>query len=211
MKNKRGLLLVVSGPSGAGKGTVCSEILRKHPEFFLSVSATTRAPRPGEIDGKNYYFITKEEFQKRIENDGFIEWAEFCGNFYGTPKSSVEKLLSEGKDVILEIEVQGALKVKEAFSEAILFFVLPPDPKELKNRLTGRGTETEEVIKARLNQAIWELSQSPKYSYILLNDEVELAVERFMRVVETEKYAIERNADFTEMFKGELKKITDAK
>ena len=159
----------------------------------------------------NYYFITKEEFQDRIANDGFIEWAEFCGNFYGTPKASIEKLLAEGKDVILEIEVQGALKVKEAFSEAILFFVLPPSPEELKKRLLGRGTETEEVVNARLNQAMWELSQSPKYSYILLNDEIDKAVERFEKAVETEKYAIERNKDFTEMFSNELKKITDVK
>lgn len=209
MKNKRGLLLVVSGPSGAGKGTVCAEILKNHPEFFLSVSATTRNPRPGEIDGESYYFITKEEFKKRIEENEFIEWAEFCGNFYGTPKSSVEELLSSGKDVILEIEVQGGLKVKEAFPEAVLFFVLPPSPEELKKRLIGRGTETEEVIKSRLNQALWELSQSPKYNYILLNDDVDKAVLRFMNAVETEKYAIDRNYDFADEFTNELKNLTD--
>ena len=126
MKNKKGLLLVVSGPSGAGKGTVCADILKRYPEFKLSVSATTRAPRPGEKDGVNYFFLTREDFERRIDENGFIEWAEFCGNLYGTPKANVEALLNEGKDVILEIEAQGALKVKNDFPDAILFFVVPP-------------------------------------------------------------------------------------
>lgn len=207
MKSKKGLLLVVSGPSGAGKGTVCADILTKYPEFKLSVSATTRAPRPGEQDGVNYFFMTREEFEGRIKENGFIEWAEFCGNLYGTPKANVEALLNDGKDVILEIEVQGALKVKKDFPDAVLFFVVPPDAKELKDRLTGRGTETEDKIKARLAQAEWEFAQAENYSYILLNDEVEKATERFIGIVKAEKYRIEKNTDFIKNFKEELKNI----
>lgn len=194
--NNKGLLLVVSGPSGAGKGTVCKSLLEQQKDIMLSVSATTRAPREGELHGVNYYFLSKEEFQSMIDNNELIEWAAFCGNFYGTPKKKVEDALAAGKDVILEIEVQGAMQVRSMFPEAVFVFVLPPSMSELKNRIVGRGTETEEVIAERLKTAAWEFSHIMKYDYILLNDSVDKAVERFRSIIAAEKCNAKRNIDF---------------
>ncbi len=200
MQKAKGLLVVVSGPSGAGKGTICKAFLEKYENAFLSVSATTRKPRPGEIDGKHYYFLEEENFKSMIDEGGFIEWANFCGNYYGTPKKAVTDMLDSGKDVILEIEVQGAMKVKEVFSEAVLVFVLPPSMTELRNRLVGRQTETPEVIEERLKTALWELSKAKEYNYILVNDDVDSAVLRLSSILIGEKQSTKRNEEFIKEF-----------
>lgn len=200
MPRNKGLLIVVSGPSGVGKGTVCKKYLEDYDNTFISVSATTRAPRPGEIDGTHYHFLKKEQFESMIAEDGFIEWACFCENYYGTPKKAVCDMLEEGKDVILEIEVQGAMKVAEQFPDAVLVFVFPPSMEELRNRLRGRQTETEEVIKKRLETAKWEISMSENYDYILVNDEVLSATRRLKNIVDSEKQSVKRNAEYIKNF-----------
>ena len=194
--SKKGLLLVISGPSGVGKGTVCGEYLKLHPECSLSVSATTRSPREGEVDGVNYHFLTQEDFKERIAQDGFLEHAIFCENYYGTPKDAVMKMLNEGKDVILEIEVQGALQVRSHYPEGVFIFVLPPSMEELENRLRGRGTETDEVIAKRLDRAKAEFKFIEKYNYVLTNDTVENAVERLGAIVNAEKCLLSRNYSY---------------
>ena len=158
MKNNRGLLIVISGPSGAGKGTICKALLEKRDDLFISVSATTRSPRAGEVDGINYHFLTKEDFISRVENNDFLEYAEVHGNMYGTPKFKVEEMLAEGKNVILEIDIQGALKVKENFSEGVFIFILPPSMEELKQRIIKRGSETEESLMTRFKNAYQEIN-----------------------------------------------------
>lgn len=182
----KGMLIVVSGPSGCGKGTVLAEIL-KSDRIFYSVSATTRSPRPGETDGVNYYFLTKEKFEKLIEEDGMLEYASYCGNYYGTPKKPVEDMLEQGKHVILEIEVQGAMKVMEKCPEAVFVFILPPSLKELERRLNKRGTEAEDVIKKRLSEAAGEIKQAYKYNYAVINGELEKAVDDLKAIIRAEE------------------------
>ena len=200
MKKAKGLLVVVSGPSGAGKGTICKDFLEKNKEAFLSISATTRKPRPGEVHGTHYYFLEEDNFKQMINEGGFIEWAQFCENYYGTPKKAVTEKLESGNDVILEIEVQGAMKVKEAFPEAVLVFVLPPSMSVLRERLTGRGTETPEVIEKRLSTALWELTIAEKYDYILINDDVTSASKRLEGIIKAEKQSVKRNNEFLKEF-----------
>ena len=167
--NKKGILIVVSGFSGAGKGTLMKELMRKYPEnYALSISATTRGPRDGEVDGREYFFLSREKFEKMIANNELIEYAKYVENYYGTPRAYVEKMLDEGKDVILEIEIQGALKVKEKFPDTLLMFVTPPNARELKSRLVGRGTETMEVIESRMNRACEEAEGvNSRYSIVM--------------------------------------------
>ena len=199
LMNNKGLLLIVSGPSGAGKGTVVSELV-KDSSFALSISATTRKPREGEKEGIHYFFKSEDEFKKMAENGDLLEYACFCGNYYRTPKSYVEEKLSEGKNVILEIEVQGALQVKEKFNNALLIFLAPPNIDELEKRLRNRGTETEEKIKARLARAREEFELTDKYDYIVINEVVDKAADDIKLITNAEKMRASRN-DY-DFFKG---------
>lgn len=193
---KKGLLLVVSGPSGVGKGTICKEYLSKYDDCALSVSATTRSPRDGEVDGVSYFFLSHDEFREKIDEGGFLEHAVFCDNYYGTPKDAVMEKLEEGKNVILEIEVQGALQVRSHYPEAVFVFVIPPSVEILEERLRGRGTETDEVIKQRLERAKAEFKYIDKYNYVLVNDTVSEAVCRLHSIIEAEKCVMSRNYNF---------------
>ena len=176
MLNRKGLLLVVSGPSGAGKGTICKALLNKNDQIKLSVSATTRKPRNGEVHGVNYFFIEKEEFAKMIENGEFLEYAQIYDNFYGTPKAAIIECLEKGQDVILEIEMQGARQIKEVYPEGVFIFVLPPSLEELKSRIVGRGTETQEEIEKRFSCAFEEINQIVNYDYFIVNEDIEKSV-----------------------------------
>jgi len=195
LKTRKGALIIVSGPSGTGKGTIMNEYFKKYTDdnSFLSISATTRDPRPGEKEGVNYYYKTKEEFEHLINTDGLAEWAEFCGNYYGTPKKAVLDMINAGKNVVLEIEVQGAMKVKKSFPDAACVFVLPPSFAELKKRLIERQTESEDVIDTRLKRAKEEIMLIDNYDYILINDELDAAVETFHSIVVAESQKIKRN------------------
>ena len=203
--NKKGILIVVSGFSGAGKGTIMKELLKQYDNYALSISATTRKPRPGEEEGREYFFKTVEEFEKMIAKDELIEYARYVDNYYGTPRAYVEEQLEAGKDVILEIEIQGALKVKEKFPETLLLFVTPPTAKELKHRLVGRGTETMDVIEVRMNRAKEEAEGMDKYDYLIVNDVLAECVEEVHRIIQGEHRRSFRNQAFIEHMKEELK------
>ena len=186
--NKRGVLLVISGPSGVGKGTVISKLFDMDDNLYFSVSATTRQPRPGEVNGVHYTFKTKEEFEKDIETGEMLEYAQFSGNYYGTPRSAVEKKLSQGKDVVLDIEIQGARNVKRLMPESVLVYILPPSIEELKRRLIGRNTETEEALEKRFKTAYTELHEAPEiYDYFIVNDMVENAAIKIEDILEGER------------------------
>ena len=179
-------LFVLSGSSGVGKGTVLKGFLEKNPNFMLSISCTTRAPRPGEVDGVNYFFISQEEFKNCIENNKFLEWAEFAGNFYGTKKKYINQCLAEGKDIILEIDTQGALQVKKQMPEAVLIFICPPSYEALENRLRGRHTEDEATIQKRLQQVKIELERAEKFNYKIVNDNLDEAIKNLEEVIKGE-------------------------
>ena len=190
---KKGLLIVVSGASGTGKGTVCKKILEDCPEIYYSISATTRQPRQGEVDGREYFFITVDEFKNWIAEGKFLEYAEVYGNFYGTPLHKIEERLNRGEDVLLEIDTQGALKVMEKFSDGVYIFLLPPSLEELRRRIEGRGTESPEVLERRFNAAKNEIALAGKYTYNVMNDLVENAVDNIKKIVAVEKLKSVRN------------------
>ena len=201
---RKGILIVVSGFSGVGKGTLMKQLVHSYDNYALSVSMTTRQPRPGESDGKEYFFVSREVFEKTIAENGLIEYANYCGNCYGTPKEYVEKQLEKGKAVILEIEIQGALKVREQFPTALLLFVMPPSSQELKKRLEGRGTETEEVIDKRLKRATEEAEGIENYDFIVINDKLEECVKEMHGLILAAHETPERNQEFIDNMRKEL-------
>ena len=203
MKHK-GILIVVSGFSGAGKGTLMKQLVHAYDNYALSVSMTTRKPRPGEQEGREYFFVNREEFEEKIANNGLVEYAQYCDNYYGTPRQYVEKQLEKGKDVILEIEIQGALKIKEKFPTALLLFVMPPSAAELKKRLEGRGTESLEVIKKRLMRASEEAEGIENYDYIVINDKLEECVSQMHSLIQAAHFSPSRNEEFIENMRKEL-------
>lgn len=200
MENNRGILIVVSGPAGSGKGTVLNAVFEKSDNFTYSVSATTREPRPGEKDGVHYHFITKEHFEELIANDTVVEHTFYCGNYYGTLRTVIEKDLCNGKNVILEIEVDGAMQIKNKFPEALLILVVPPNYEVLEKRLRGRGTNTEEDIANRLERSKEELKFFNEYDYLLINEDIDEVSDNFISIIKTQKLSTKYNKDFYNKF-----------
>ena len=194
--NHKGQVFIISGPSGSGKGTIVTEVMKQYPNCFLSVSMTTRAPREGEIDGESYHFIDEERFEKLIAEDGLLEYAGYCGNHYGTPKAPVEKAMAEGKDVILEIDLQGGLQIKAKRPDAVMIFVLPPSRTILEHRLRKRGTESDETIQKRLANAENEIKLMGLYDYLVVNDDLPDAVNDVLHIFRAEHLKRQNYADF---------------
>ena len=205
---KQGTLVVVSGFAGTGKGTVMKELLDRYDSYALSISATTRNPRPGEVDGREYFFKTKEEFEQMIERDEFVEHACYVGNYYGTPKKYVQEQLAAGKDVILEIEIQGALNIKSQFPDALLLFIAPPSADVLKARLVGRGTETEEVIEQRLARAVEESKGIENYDYLVVNDDLDECVENVHQMIQSAGWKMSRREADVEELRRQISKFS---
>jgi guanylate kinase len=202
---KKGLLVVISGFSGSGKGTLMKELLKRYDDTYaLSISATTRSPREGELHGREYFFVTKAEFEKMIENEELIEYAGYVGNYYGTPKPYVLSKLLEGKDVILEIEVQGAIDLKKRYPEAVMIFITPPDKKTLEKRLVGRGTESKAQIENRLERAAKEADSIKNYDYLIINDEIEKTVEKIHNLIQVQHCLIKYNKEVIDKIKEDL-------
>lgn len=206
--SEKGILAVVSGFSGAGKGTLMNALLESYSgQYALSISATTRSPRTGEKHGREYFFVSTEDFEAMIENEDLIEYACYVGNYYGTPRSYVEEQMEAGKDVILEIEIQGALKVKEKFPDTLLLFVTPPSAAELERRLRGRGTETEEVIRDRLKRAVEEAEFMSEYDYLLVNEDLDACVRRMHELIQSQHQKTANNLEFIDEMKQELRTL----
>ena len=201
---RKGILVVVSGFSGAGKGTLMKNLIKKYDNYALSISMTTRMPREGEMDGREYFFVSKETFEEKVQQDGLVEYACYCDNYYGTQREYVEAQLEMGKDVILEIEIQGALKIKEKFPSALLLFVMPPSANQLRDRLAGRGTETQEVIDKRLRRAAEEAEGIESYDYIVINDDLEVCTKELHSIIFAAHNAVDRNEGFIENMRQEL-------
>ena len=204
----KGILIVVSGFAGAGKGTIMKNLMERYPGFSLSVSATSRLPREGEKEGVNYFFKTREEFEEMIERQEFLEHAEYVGNYYGTPKAFVEKKLSEGMNVLLEIEIQGAMQIKKSFPDALLIFIMPPSAGILRERLTKRGTESPEIIEKRLKRAVSESEGIENYDYIVINDEVDKCTEKLHNIILSAAMQPARQRKFIEEVRNDLKKMS---
>ncbi len=205
----RGILTVLSGFSGSGKGTIMKELLSRHQGYALSVSATTRQPREGEVHGREYFFVSRERFQEMIRQGELLEYAQYVDNYYGTPRSYVLEQLEQGKDVILEIEIQGARKIRQQFPDALLVFVTPPSAQELLRRLSGRGTETEEVIRARMRRAVQESEGMEDYDCILVNDDLDACVSQLHSLIRSWHLRAENNGDFIRQMKEELNHLQE--
>lgn len=207
--NRKGILVVVSGFSGVGKGTLMKLLTEKYGQYALSISATTRAPREGEEDGREYFFRTKEQFEELIARDRLAEYACYCGNYYGTPRDYLEDQMEQGRDVILEIELQGALQVKEKYPDAVLLYVMPPNVETLVDRLRGRGTESWEVARERLLRAVEESKEVDKYDYMIINDNLEESMEAVHNLIESQHNKISRNLEFVEQVKKDIKEYVE--